>query len=113
MKTDISYIYALIDPSDSLVRYIGKTIHPKTRLYGHLYESKKCKNYRSKWIKSLLNKGLKPTFKILKICPLSDFTFYESKFIKLYKSEKLTNSDETGSGNTNRKREIIDNAIKK
>lgn len=113
MKTDIAYIYALIDPRDNMVRYIGKTIHPKIRLSGHLYESKKYNHYRSRWITSLLNKGLCPIFKVLKICLLSDFTFHESKFISFYKSDKLTNSDDSGSGNTNRKREIIDNAIKK
>jgi hypothetical protein len=34
----------------------------------------------------------------------------ESHYISIYKSEYLTNSDETGLGNVKRKREIIDNA---
>lgn len=113
MKTDIAYIYALVDPRDEMVRYIGKTICPSKRLSSHINESKKYKHHRAKWIRSLLKEDMKPIFKILKICPLSEFTIYESEFIKFYKSDKLTNSDESGSGNINRKREIIENAIDK
>jgi len=112
MKTDIAYIYALLDPRDNSVRYIGKTINPKDRLRQHLY-CKKEHNYRSIWINSLIKKNLKPLMKILKICPLTEFVKYETEFIRLYKDSKLTNSDETGQGNINRKREIIDRAIKK
>lgn len=113
MKTDIAYIYALLDPRDNSIRYIGKTIHPKSRLGGHLRESKSQDHYRARWIRSLSAENLKPIFKILKICPLEEFSIHESFFIKLHKSEILTNSDETGSGNTGRKREIIENAVKK
>lgn len=113
MKTDIAYIYALIDPKDQMVRYIGKTINPKTRLSLHIAETKTSDHYKSRWIRSLLKRNMKPIFKILKICPLSEFTIYESEFIKFYKSDKLTNSDETGQGNTSRKREIIEDAAKK
>ena len=113
MKTDIAYIYALIDPRDEMVRYVGKTIYPYRRLKEHIRESKKYTNYKSKWILSLINIGMNPILKILKICPLSEFTFYESEYIKIYKSDKLTNSDDSGSGIINRKREIIEEAAKK
>ena len=113
MKTDIAYIYALIDPYDEIVRYIGKTIHPSKRINEHIRESKKYNHHRAIWIRSLLKKDKKPILKVLKICPLSEFIIYETKFIQLYKSDKLTNSDESGSGNTNRKREIVEEAAKK
>ncbi len=113
MKTDIAYIYALLDPRDNSIRYIGKTIHPWSRLISHIYESKTHDHYRARWIRNLSAKNLKPIFQVLKICPLEEFAVHESFFIKLHKSERLTNSDETGSGNTGRKREIIENAIKK
>lgn len=113
MKTDIAYIYALLDPRDNSIRYIGKTIHPKTRLGAHLYESRSQDHYRARWIRILSAKNLKPIFKILKICPLEEFEIHEAFFIKLHKSKRLTNSDETGSGINGRKKEITENAIKK
>ena len=114
MKTDIAYIYALIDPRDDSIRYIGKTINPKYRRSGHITECKRSDdNYRLNWIRSLLSKGLKPKFKILKICPLSEFIEYESLYIKIHQGPLLTNSDESGQGNINRKREIIDKYLPK
>lgn len=112
-STEIAYIYALLDPITLDVRYIGKTINPKGRLKGHINETKYYDHYRSRWIRSLLKDNLEPIIKILKICPLSDFVKYESEFIKKYKSDKLTNSDETGQGNVGRRKDIIDNASKK
>jgi hypothetical protein len=40
MKTDIAYIYALIDPRDNKIRYIGKTVSLRFRKSGHITESK-------------------------------------------------------------------------
>lgn len=113
--TEIAYIYALIDPIDNEVRYIGKTVSPKSRLSGHITECKKLTSthYRAKWIRSLLNKDLKPIIKFLKICPLSEFSKYEIEFIQLYKNNKLTNSDETGQGNVGRRQEILDKQSEK
>jgi hypothetical protein len=113
MKTDIAYIYALLDPRDNEVRYIGKTINPKKRLQEHLSDSKREYNYRSMWIKSLLKENLKPLIKFLKICPLSDFVKYETEYIQLYKNGKLTNSDETGQGNVGKRQEILDKQSEK
>jgi len=113
MKTDIAYIYALIDPRDNEVRYIGKTINPKRRLVEHLNDSKREYNYKAMWIKSLLKEDIKPLIKFLKICPLSDFVKYEVEYIELYKNSKLTNSDETGQGSIGRRKEIIDKQSEK
>jgi hypothetical protein len=113
MKTDIAYIYALLDPRDNEVRYIGKTINPKRRLVEHLNDSKREYNYRAMWIKSLLKENIKPLIKFLKICPLSDFVKYETEYIQLYKNGKLTNSDETGQGSIGRRQEILDKQSEK
>lgn len=114
MKTDIAYIYALLDPRDNQVRYIGKTTNPKNRLSGHITECKKdnVTHYRAMWIKSLIRENLKPSIKFLKICPLSEFSKYETEYINLYKNNKLTNSDETGQGNVNRVKDVIDRMLK-
>ena len=107
---EIAYIYALIDPRNNEVRYIGKTIHPKKRLSHHISECKRNNvlHYRSNWIKKLLSLDMKPLLKILKICSLSEFEEYEKYYIKFYKGSRLTNSDETGQGNIGRKKEVIE-----
>lgn len=115
MKTDIAYIYALLCPIKGDVRYIGKTIHPNKRLMNHIYECKysKLKNKRLNWIRKLIKDDLKPIFKILKICPLLEFSIYESEYINIYKSKRLTNSDETGQGNINRSKDSINRQVRK
>lgn len=114
MKTEIAYIYALVDPRNNQIRYIGKTTNPKNRLSGHITECKKdnVNHYRAMWIKSLLKENLKPSIKFLKICALSEFSKYEAEYINLYKNDKLTNSDETGQGNVNRVKDVIDRMSK-
>ena len=107
MKTDIAYIYALLDPITEEVRYIGKTIDPKKRILEHIYDCKRGSDYKSRWVNSLLDRDLKPLMKLLKVCPLSEYQFYESEYIKIYKSDKLTNSDESGQGSFRRNKEIL------
>lgn len=113
MKTDIAYIYILKDPVDNTVRYVGKTINPKYRLNEHINESKKYEHHRARWIRKLTANNKKPILEIVKICPLVEFEKYETYFIQLYKSRKLTNSDNTGQGSVGRRRSIIDKSIKK
>lgn len=110
-STEIAYIYSLIDPREvDIVRYVGKSVCPKDRLRDHIKNYRKT-NYRSSfWIKSIIKEGVIPKMKILKICPLSEYEIHELYFVKKYKSDKLTNLDETGLGHTGRKRELIENA---
>lgn len=109
-STEITYIYVLIDPRDNEVRYVGKTSNPKSRLSGHITECKKesTKHYRARWIRSLLKDNIKPIIKFIKVCPLNDFEKFETEYIKIFKSDKLTNSDETGQGNSKRIKEVLD-----
>lgn len=113
MKTEIAYIYALIDPRDLQVRYIGKTVNPVMRKYQHISERLTFKHRKANWINELYKKELRPIFKILEICPLDKFEERESYYISFYKSNNLTNSDDSGHGNKNRKRDIIENAMYK
>lgn len=113
-STEVTYIYVLLDPRDNEVRYVGKTSNPKSRLSGHISECKResSKHYRARWIRSLLKDNLKPIIKFIKVCPLNDFEKFETEYIKIFKSDKLTNSDETGQGNTGRIKEVIDRMSK-
>lgn len=62
----INYIYILLEPTGE-VRYVGKSVNPEDRYRRHLNEAKKRKSitYKSNWIYSLLNKGLKPKMEII------------------------------------------------
>jgi hypothetical protein len=64
MKT---FIYILMDPITDEIRYIGKSINPTQRYRKHIYETKtkNLNNHKINWIKSLLNKNLKPKMDII------------------------------------------------
>lgn len=110
LTCELAYIYGLIDPRNNQIRYIGKTVNPKNRLSGHITESRNLNNihYRAKWIRKLTRLELKPKITFLKVCSLDEFEKYETEYIKIYSNNRLTNSDEAGSGNKNRKREVLD-----
>lgn len=57
----MKYIYVLKCPESGDVRYVGKTDHPKARLRQHLSEARLGgMNHKCDWIRSLLNRGLRP-----------------------------------------------------
>jgi hypothetical protein len=62
-----NYIYILTDPITNDVRYVGKSINPEVRVRKHISEAKtgKSNNHRINWIKSLLNKNLRPNIEII------------------------------------------------
>lgn len=62
-KTAVHYVYALIDPRDERVRYIGCSIDPYKRLVSHLY-SGDLFNVRE-WSRELRPLGLIPRIVIL------------------------------------------------
>ena len=109
----MTYIYGLYNSLEpDVIRYIGKSNNPIKRLKEHIRCIKYDNTYKSNWIKSFdAQKYLK--IKILAICPLNEYEKCEEKYIKLYKSDKLTNSDSSGQGNVGRKKEIIDKGIEK
>ena len=59
------YIYALIDPRDQAVRYIGSTRMPRNRLSGHLAKYSYGTHEKREWIGGLKTVGIKPTLQIL------------------------------------------------
>ena len=59
-----AYIYALVDPRDDSVRYVGRSVKPKARLQQHL--SDKTTNLEKiAWLDDLKTIGLKPALRIL------------------------------------------------
>jgi len=92
------YIYVINDPRTGLVRYVGKTADPKQRFRKHL--TAKNKSLSSKWIRGMLDIGLKPTFEIIDECTEADWQEKERRYIILFKSigAKLLNQMPGGEG---------------
>lgn len=57
------YIYALIDPRNETVRYIGQTCDPLSRLSAH--KSNKGNRQKMQWVQELRTQGYSPKMKIL------------------------------------------------
>ena len=96
---DLNYtikIYALIDPNNGHIRYVGKAKNVNTRIYGHLHDKKP--SYKTNWIKSL--KGKLPEVFILDEVLKEDWIFWEKYWISQVKSWgfKLTNMTLGGEG---------------
>ncbi len=93
-----TFIYSLSDPITSDVRYIGKANNPKRRYANHLFAFDNF--HKSRWIKSLLNKELKPILEIIDEVPITEWQFWEQHYISLYKSWgfNLTNISTGGDG---------------
>jgi hypothetical protein len=94
-------IYALIDPRDSAVRYIGATNNINRRLSDHLKDTPKYDHYNARWIRSLLSAGLEPKLRILEwVSPERDWAEQEKRWTAIYKADgaSLTNGSEGGKG---------------
>lgn len=78
------FIYTISCPVSGLVRYVGKTNNTKERFRKHLSENNQTK--KSRWIKGLKNKGLKPVFEIIDECTECDWQEKERQYIKVFKS---------------------------
>jgi len=99
------YIYTLSD-SNGNIRYVGKTLYPKQRLYAHIKECKSNrKSHKISWIKSLLNNGEKPIIEIIDIVSENNWEFWEQFWIEQLKSwgYNLTNLTSGGMGGNNYK----------
>jgi len=87
---DVVYIYALIDPETSGVRYIGQAECPKCRYTQHLTGSFQQEEYhlpKSEWIRDLINNDLAPRLKILEQCQKEDGWSRECHWINHYVDE--------------------------
>lgn len=106
MIKESTHIYVLICPETGQVRYVGKSNDIKRRYSQHC--NRNDKNKKTSWVKSLLNKGLKPIIEIIDEVPYCDWKFWEEHYIKLYKSAgaRLTNLAVGGQGGEPNKESI-------
>jgi hypothetical protein len=93
------YIYGLVDPETTAIRYIGKSIHPEERLRNHINEKYPC--HRRNWIDSLKNKGLEPELIYLVKLEgnmIDDWKWWERKWIAIAKRDGWPLVNETSGG---------------
>lgn len=97
-----TYIYALIDPRNNQVRYIGKSNNPKTRYRNHYNPSRDKNTHKRNWINELRNNELKPELLIIDEVDMSNWQYWENFYIYLYKfyGFELVNYTDGGDGAT-------------
>lgn len=96
------FIYALIDPRDNRIRYVGKADEPQQRLSSHVSGCRR-ENYRSsKWIRELLDLGLRPRLEILEPVEFEKWPEREKHWIRVMRDRgiALLNVADGGMGAT-------------
>jgi len=104
------YIYALQDPFTEKIKYIGRTINPKERLYGHICEGRNFNTDKAQWIKSILDQGKIPMIKILEETIKEKSVKAEEKWMKKHKNTIL-NISKSGNGMMPTKSQNKDNYV--
>ena len=109
-SSPVAYIYALVDPSDKSMRYVGYTSDPKHRICAHIGTTF-ADTPRAIWIVHLKERGLQPILKALQCVPLADATLHETKWIRNLRSAgvpllncKISRSDTYGAKRRRRRR---------
>lgn len=102
---DLSAIYALVDPRDDRVRYIGKANEPLRRLHLHVHPiNLRGRNHKQQWIKSLIAVGLRPRLHVICWVPLEHWQEAERFWIAWWRRNypgDLTNHCDGGQSNGN------------
>ena len=80
-----TYIYALIDPRNDNVKYIGKSNNPQERYKNHINSSRDKNTHKRNWIKLIKSEGYKPELLILDYVHIDEWRFWEIFYIDLFK----------------------------
>jgi hypothetical protein len=99
----VRYIYALCDPRNNRIRYVGKADNVKKRVQNHMCPSnlKRKNRHVCQWLSSLVKLGVRPDVKILEILESdSDWEQIEKKWISHFRNIglDLTNITDGGEG---------------
>lgn len=91
---ETTFIYALKDPRDNSVRYVGQSTSPHARLYFHMAPGRRERNPRKHdWLIDLRTNGSKPDLEILEKVYRSEADEKEFHWIRHFHDlgEQLTN----------------------
>lgn len=96
------FIYALSDPRDNKIRYIGKANNPETRYRNHYNSSRDKNTHKRNWINSIRKDGFRPELLILDEVPKNEWHYWEKFYINLFKTWgfNLVNYTIGGDGST-------------
>jgi hypothetical protein len=102
-------VYALIDPRDNEVRYIGKTFRSvHRRLRRHLSPCYlKGNTHKERWLRQLIARGLEPAVVVLETCATDEeLCSAERRHIAEHRTRgvRLTNATDGGDGTAGYKR---------
>ena len=97
------FIYTLTEPDGVTIRYVGKSNEFRIvkRLTEHCrYSQLKLHTHKNNWVKSLLEKGLRPCLNIIEECNEETYREREKYWVAFYRANgsDLTNSTEGGEG---------------
>jgi hypothetical protein len=88
-------IYALIDPRDDAVRYVGRTDFPKQRFACHRSSMRggndRGSQVRAAWVRGLRRRGLFPEIRVLERCRARDAARREAHWIDAFSGPRLLN----------------------
>lgn len=102
----MKYIYALVDPTNNKIRYIGQTNNLTNRFRQHIKDT--GKSHKVSWIKSLMCKNIKPIMKIIGLYDNHMINSMEMFWINYFKlcNCDLTNHTSGGGQNTSLSNEL-------
>lgn len=96
------FIYALSDPRNNQIRYIGKANNPENRYINHINPSRDKNTHKRNWINNVRKSGLRPELLIIDEVPKIEWQYWEKFYISLFKTWgfSLVNYTEGGDGST-------------
>lgn len=97
MSSLVMTIYALLDPHNECVRYIGVTKRtPEQRLHSHLKAAKAGSTYRvHNWMRKIV---VKPLLRVIELCDERSWSDAERRWIAHYRSLGCELTNITGGG---------------
>ena len=79
-------IYMLTDPTGADTCYVGSTRNPKLRLIGHCADMGTFGTAKSRWLKMLAQRGLKPILTVLDTVPENERAEVEGDAIAMVRA---------------------------
>jgi group I intron endonuclease len=80
-----AYIYGLIDPTTNQIRYIGKSLNPKSRLRRHIADRNLYDSHKDRWLRKLIESNIRPELIIIDKVLENEWQFWEVHYINYFK----------------------------